>query len=182
MYFTLRSFYGCGGFGGRIQNRWRSNVVQLLLPAPNVSDDDFDDSDDDVDMEVIKADSNDGILSSASETSEEIVESEESEITKSDQSDINIENNQSEEIKDNETEISDTDSDSDDDLPLAVIAIRQKKNITFEWPKKAKEWTRPANSDNIDEVPLCLNPNLVGRVAKNSSPKEFFSLYVTNEL
>ena len=175
MYFTLRSFYGGGGFGGRIQNRWRSNVVQLPLPAPNVSDDD-------VDMEVIKADSNDGILSSASETSEEIVESEESEITKSDQSDIDIESNQSEEIKDNETEISDTDSDSDDDLPLAVIAIRQKKNITFEWPKKAKEWTRPANSDKIDEVPLCLNPSLVGRVTKNSSPKEFFSLYVTNEL
>ena len=132
MYFTLRSFYGGGGFGGGIQNPWRSNVVQLPLPAPNVSDNDFDDSDDDVDMEVIKADSNDGILSSASETSEEIVESEESEITKSDQSDIDIESNQSEEIKDKETEISDTDSDSDDDLPLAAIAIRQKKNITFE--------------------------------------------------
>lgn len=50
-------------------------------------------------MEVIEADSDDGIFPSASDESKEIVESKESKIIEGDQSDINIESDQSEEIK-----------------------------------------------------------------------------------
>ena len=78
-----------------------NNVAQLPLPATNVSNDDFDDSDNNTDMEVIEADSDDDIFPSASDESKEIVESKESKIIESDQSDINIESDQSEEIKKN---------------------------------------------------------------------------------
>ena len=40
---------------------------------------------------------------------------------------MGIKSDQSEDIKDNETETSDSHSVSDNDLPLAYIAIRQEK-------------------------------------------------------
>ena len=156
MCFTSRSFYGGGGFGGGKRNRWRNNVVQLLLPAPNVSDDDFN-------KEVNEADSDVDVLSSASEESEELVES--------NQSDIDIETNQPEEIKDIETKTSDVSSNSGNDLcPWLTLQSDKKGTLHLNGPKRQ-------NSGNDQQIQAT---SII--VTKNSKPKEFFSLFVTNEL
>jgi len=62
---------------------------------------------------------------------------------------------------------------------------------TFGWPcngtsekhnirmaqKKSRQWTRPASSTIIEEVPLRIKPDLADRINKHSSPREFFNLY-----
>lgn len=162
IFAIFRSFYGGGG------RHARNRFIQIPLPNANISEDDMDSDSDNERYSVIEEDTD--------SDEEEIVESSESEYVESSEPDS--ENN--EESEDNENEPSS--DNSDDNVRLADLAATQARQVRFEWPKQTKQWTRPINPTNIDEVSLRIHPDLAGKVNRFSSSRDFYDLFVTDEL
>ena len=72
-------------------------------------------------------------------------------------------------------------SDEDDDIPLSNFATC---NVNIEWPKNPIKWTQPADSKDIPEQRICINPaiNKNKSLDRHSPPIDFFNLSVTEQL
>jgi hypothetical protein len=72
-----------------------------------------------------------------------------------------------------------TESDEEDEVTDQAPSNGEND---YQWLSKEKQtWNVPQNS-KIDERKLKVNPDLEAGLSKNSSPIEFFNLFVTSEL